>query len=303
MASVLFTICFLIFVAIMDYPYISRIINEKIQGEVVVNYQSNVENIEQKKKQQMLEDAIDYNKKLATGLSEIGEVSFQNEEIVDEEYENVLAIKDYGVMGIIRIPRIDVSLSIFHGTSEHSLENGSGHLEGSSLPIGGESTHTCLTAHRGLANKKMFTNLDLLENGDVFYIDVLGRTLAYEIYQITVVLPHEVDLIAIEEGEDLATLITCTPYGINSHRLFVQGKRIPYEAQKEPPLSVPTIVFNYWWIVATVLLLIWMVIMLWWFNKENKEIPTEISEEIPREILEETTREMSEEIIREIPEE
>ena len=276
MASVLFTICFLIFIAIMDYPYVARIINENIQGEVVVNYQENVEKIEETTRKQMLKDAINYNKELATGLSAIGEVSFQNEAIVDETYQNVLAVKDYGVMGLIRIPSIDVTLSIFHGTTKSSLDKGSGHLEGSSLPVGGKSTHTCLTAHRGLADKKMFTNIDLLRAGDVFYIDVLKRTLAYEVYDIEVVRPNEVDSIAIKEGEDLATLITCTPYGINSHRLFVHGKRIPYVAKKKQSQSVQAFMFNYWWVVATIVLLIWMIYMLYWFNKGKKRIPKEI---------------------------
>lgn len=270
MASVLFAVLFLIFVAIMDYPYISRMINERIQGEVVANYQNNAKNIVEEEKQQMLKDAINYNKELATGLSKLGEVSFQNEKIEDEEYENVLAIKDYGVMGVIRIPKIDVILSIYHGTTEESLAKGSGHLEGSSLPVGGESTHTCLTAHRGLADKKMFTYLDQLEEGDVFYIDVLDQTLAYEVYEIQVALPHEVDSIEIVKGKDLATLITCTPYGINSHRIFVHGRRIPYTPDNNQPLSTATQIFKYWWIVGTIVLLIFMTFMLYWFNKEQK---------------------------------
>ena len=271
MVSVLCTIGFLIFIAIMDYPYISRIINENIQGDVVNNYQDNVKNIEEKRIQHMLEDAISYNAELATGLSQIRKVSFQNEGIIDERYERLLAVKDYGVMGLIEIPKIDVTLSVFHGTSSESLNKGSGHLEGSSLPVGGNNTHTCLTAHRGLADKKMFTNLDLLEIGDIFYIHVLDILLTYEVYEIQVVLPHEVESIAIQEGKDLATLITCTPYGINSHRMLVHGKRIPNAAGEKQPISVPAFAFNNWWIVASILLLLWLVYLLYWFNKGTKQ--------------------------------
>jgi len=270
MASVLFATFFLIFIAIMDYPYIARMINDKTQSEVVVNYQTNAKSMEELKREEMLEDAIRYNNELATGLSKLGEVSLQNEEFEDDEYGDILAIKDYGAIATIRIPKIDVELSIFPGTSAAVLNKGSGHLEGSSLPIGGESTHTCLTAHRGLADKKMFTYLDQIEAGDVFYIDVLDETLAYQVYATEVVLPHEVENIEIKEGKDLATLITCTPYGINSHRIFVHGERIPYEVVAEQPISVVTKTFQYWWMVITIALLIFMTIMLLWFNRETK---------------------------------
>ena len=277
MASVLFAVFFLVFIAIMDYPYIARIMNDREQSEVVHNYQANAKSILELEKEQMLEDAINYNKELATGLSLIGEVSFQNEEIIDEEYEGILAIRDHGAMGLIRIPKIDVSLSIFPGTSSEVLGKGSGHLEGSSLPVGGESTHTCLTAHRGLADRKMFTYLDQLREGDVFFIDVLDETLAYQVYGVEIVLPHEVETIKIIEGEDLATLITCTPYGINSHRIFVHGERIPYDGNgDELDASLATKVFQYWWLVATIAALIFMAIMLYWFNKEPKPSRTSL---------------------------
>ena len=135
--------------------------------------------------------------------------------------------KDY--LSLLKIPKIDVQLPIYHGTDNDSLERGIGHLLGSSLPVGGDSTHTILTAHSGMASQKMFSDLPQMEIGDVFYLRILGETLAYQVDQINTVLPHDTTYLGIEHGEDLATLVTCTPFGVNTHRLLVRGERIPYE--------------------------------------------------------------------------
>ena len=151
----------------------------------------------------------------------------------DEEYESLLNLNGDGMMGYVEIPVIDQSIPIYHYTTEATLEKGAGHLFGSSLPVGGESTHAIISAHRGLPSAKLFTDLNLVEEGDVFYLHVLDQTLAYEVDQILTVLPDETESLGITEGEDYVTLITCTPYAVNTHRLLVRGHRIAYEEAKE----------------------------------------------------------------------
>lgn len=146
-----------------------------------------------------------------------------------EDYDHQLNIGGDGIMGYIEIPLISVNLPIYHGTDSTTLDAGAGHLIGSSLPVGGETTHAVLTAHSGMASQKLFSDLDKLEYGDVFFVKVLGQTLAYQVDQINTVLPHDTTYLGIEEGEDLCTLVTCTPFAVNTHRLLVRGTRIDYE--------------------------------------------------------------------------
>ena len=146
-----------------------------------------------------------------------------------DDYDNQLNIAGDGIMGYIEIPVISVNLPIYHGTGNESLERGVGHLLGSSLPVGGENSHCILTGHSGMASQKMFTDLEQMKVGDVFYLNTLGETLAYQVDEINTVLPHDTSLLGIEPGKDICTLVTCTPYGVNTHRLLVQGSRIPYE--------------------------------------------------------------------------
>lgn len=153
--------------------------------------------------------------------------------VLSENYLEVLNFDEAGTMGYITIPKINVKLSIYHGTADSTLQEGVGHLEGSSLPIGGESSHSVLTGHTGLAHAKMFTDLTKLEEGDTFYLHVLDQVLAYEVDQIKVVEPENTDDLHRELNKDYCTLITCTPYGVNSHRLLVRGSRIPYVAEDE----------------------------------------------------------------------
>ena len=150
----------------------------------------------------------------------------------DASYASLLDTTGTGGMGSMDIPKIGVELPIYHGTSEEVLSKGIGHLQGSSLPVGGESTHSILTGHRGLPQSKLLTRLDELEEGDYFFFHVLDETLAYQVTEIQVVKPEEVSVLKIQEGQDLASIITCTPYGLNTHRLIVTGKRVPYEAKQ-----------------------------------------------------------------------
>lgn len=274
LVSVVFVLLFFIFTGIMDYPFLMRLYNERVQGNVVVNYDEAASDTGEVEKEKMLADARAYNEKLANDSGVDIVIPFENKGKQDSEYMNLLNASENGVMGIIRIPKIDVSLPIYHGTSENELQKGAGHLEGSSLPVGGESIHSCISAHRGLPTSKMFTNLDLIENGDVFYIDVLRETLAYQVYKIETVTPDNVEPLIIRDGEDLVTLITCTPYGINTHRIYVHAQRIPYEGpQKEEKIDITSKGFwiNYWWIPVTIVLFLWMIFMLYMFNRKPKK--------------------------------
>ena len=173
--------------------------------------------------------AADYNATLVPG-TQSGD-SFSQEAIREaaENYDSLLNMAGDGIMGYVQIPMIRVDLPIYHGTDTETLDVGIGHLLGTSLPVGGESTHSVLTAHSGMATQKLFSDLDQLERGDVFYLQVLGEILAYQVDAINTVLPHDTTHLGITEGADHCTLVTCTPFGVNTHRLLVRGSRIPYE--------------------------------------------------------------------------
>ena len=214
--------------AVLLYPTVSSYVNEKNGSKVVSNYDAESVRLSNAEKEQMLEDARAYNKEMLSNIDLIDPFS-QGETSIDERYESLLNMDGSGMMGYIRIPKIKVEIPIYHGTSESVLQAGVGHFWGTSLPVGGESTHTVLTGHRGLPTKTLFTNMDKLVEGDVFYIKVLDETLAYKVDQILTVLPEETEALSIVPGKDYATLVTCTPYAINTHRLLVRGHRIPYE--------------------------------------------------------------------------
>lgn len=214
--------------AVLLYPTVSSYVNEKNGSKVVSNYDAESVRLSNAEKEKMLEDARAYNKEMLSNIDLIDPFS-QGEKSLDARYESLLNIDGSGMMGYIRIPKIKVEIPIYHGTSESVLQAGVGHFWGTSLPVGGESTHTVLTGHRGLPTKTLFTNMDKLVEGDVFYIKVLDETLAYKVDQILTVLPEETEALSIVPEQDYATLVTCTPYAINTHRLLVRGHRIPYK--------------------------------------------------------------------------
>ena len=183
--------------------------------------------------------AQEYNRYLAE-FSDLSSAAATENKREDSPYESLLDVGGSGVMGSIKIPSIKVNLPIYHGVSEAVLQVAAGHYIGSSLPVGGESTHAILTGHRGLPSAKLFTDLDRLEEGDIFYLKVLGEILEYPIDQIEIVLPEELDSLSITEGEDYVTLVTCTPYGINSHRVLIRGTRIPYDGNDEEKVAMKT---------------------------------------------------------------
>lgn len=221
-ATLVLTAILIIGIGLLLYPSVSNWWNQKNQSQVVMQYASTVSTMTEEQYSRMLDEADAYNQKLA----ETGELwSMTAEE--QSEYDSVLDVDGHGVMGYISIPKINVKLPIYHGTDDSVLQTSIGHLAGTSLPVGGENTHTVLSGHRGLPSARLFTDLDRLTEGDTFTITVLDKTLTYEVDQIRIVDPTDLSDLQIEEGRDLCTLVTCTPYGINTQRLLVRGHRVP----------------------------------------------------------------------------
>lgn len=220
--------------AVFFYPAASDFWNQMQQDKISVGYGKAVGGKTQEELEAERQKAQEYNKNLLKDEIIIDPFDQVQDRKVKGDYAKCLDPEGNGVMGMIEIPKINVYLPIYHGTSEDVLQKAIGHLEQTSLPVGGSGTHTVVSGHRGLPSAKLFTDLDRMEDGDVFYLHVLDETLAYEVDQITVVEPHNLEDLAIIKGEDHVTLVTCTPYSINSHRLLVRGTRIPYEeAQQE----------------------------------------------------------------------
>ena len=250
-------IVLLVAFSVLLYPTFSSYLNEKNGSKVVSYYDEESVKLSKAEKEQMLEEARAYNKEMLGNIDLIDPFSQEDVEI-DDRYESLLNVDGSGMMGYIRIPKINVELPIYHGTSEAVLQAGVGHFWGTSLPVSGESTHTVLTGHRGLPTKTLFTNMDKLEVGDIFYIKVLDETLAYQIDQILTVLPQETDSLSIEPGKDYATLVTCTPFAINTHRLLVRGERIPYEeaTKQEPDTNIkPELSFTAKVLIVTIIVI------------------------------------------------
>ena len=220
---------FLAGLGIILYPMFSDWYISRHQGQVVDNYDKKAAQMSQKEINEALEKAQEYNEELLGNVVLTDPFDPAAVEKQNEDYDNLLNIGGDGVMGSVEIPSINVYLPIYHGTDSKSLEKGAGHLENSSLPIGGKGTHAIISAHTGLPSAKMFDDLTEVKEGDIFYIHVLNRTLAYEVNQIKVVLPENVSDLLIDKNKDYVTLVTCTPYGINSHRLLVRGERTVYK--------------------------------------------------------------------------
>lgn len=219
--TILLVLIFLLGLSLLLYPAVSDYWNSKHQTRAIAVYSEEVSGLDKEQYQALWAEAAAYN----ASLRERDNVYLLTEE-QKAAYEQLLNVSGLGIMGYIEIPSIDCSLPIYHGTEESVLQIAIGHLEWSSLPVGGESTHCVLSGHRGLPSAKLFTNLDKLQEGDVFMLRVLDEVLTYEVDQILIVEPQETSPLKIEEGKDYCTLVTCTPYGINSHRLLVRGHRI-----------------------------------------------------------------------------
>lgn len=236
----------LVGLAILLYPTISNFLIEQNASRAIERYSEAVDAMSDEDAQAVLDTAHAYNTALAlrAGAVSSGEASGSSaspEELsaLLEQYNEVLNLNGDGMMGYISIPRIDVTLPVYHGSEERVLQTAVGHIESSSLPVGGMATHAVLTGHRGLPSAKLFTDLDKMQRGDLFFIRVLKDTYAYQVDAIETVLPDETDSLAIEAGEDKVTLVTCTPYGINSHRLLIHAHAVPYLPEMDELVGKP----------------------------------------------------------------
>ena len=240
MTYIIFPLLFLTGLSLLLYPFVSNEWNTYRQNRLISSYDSSVA-------EQEAAGAINYNEEWTQAqtyndalLPYILPDSFAAAQIdkeADEEYLSCLNLTGDGMMGYVQIPKIDIKIPIYHTTDESVLQIAAGHLEGSSLPVGGEGTNAVISAHRGLPSAALFTDLDRLEEGDPFLLHILDDTLCYQVDQISVVDPSDTSQLVAEDGEDLVTLLTCTPYGVNSHRLLVRGHRIPYEEVKDEAVA------------------------------------------------------------------
>ena len=228
--NIILILCVLAGVGILAYPFVSNMLHDRKQDEIITEYDEQMENLAEEEKEEMLAAARQYNEDLIGNVVLSDPFDPEALERINEDYDELLNYDDDGIMGYVEIPRIDVYEAIYHGTSDEVLAKGIGHLANTSLPVGGDGTHSVLSGHTGLPEAELFSNLEEMVEGDVFYIHVLGETLAYEVDQIKVVEPSDTSDLQIEADHDYVTLVTCTPYGINSHRLLVRGTRIPYDA-------------------------------------------------------------------------
>lgn len=237
-SGILFGLMFLLGFAILIYPTVSNQWNTYRQNQLISSYEELIGKMAEEdftkewEKANAFNDTIIHNNVFGDVFGEDGD------DIKNTEYWQILNVGNDGVMGYVSIPKINVKLSIYHGTADDVLQTGIGHLNGTKLPIGGESTHSVLAAHRGLPSARLFTDIEQLERGDMFYVHVLDETLAYQVDQILDMVDKDDNetlqkALQIEEGQDYVTLFTCTPYGVNSHRLLVRGTRVPYNGEEE----------------------------------------------------------------------
>ena len=236
-STIFIILIFLVGLGFISYPTVSNLWNQAHQSRAIATYTEQVEKLDDSSNKEMLKAARKYNKEL---LKKADHWKLSKKD--KKKYESLLDVSGTGIMGYIEIPKIDCSLPVYHGTDEGALQIAIGHLEGSSLPVGGKSSHCVLSGHRGLPSARLFTDLDQMEEGDTFILNILGHKLAYEVDQIKVVLPEEMSDLEIQEGKDLCTLVTCTPYGINTHRLLVRGHRVKYvetKVQEQKEVSKP----------------------------------------------------------------
>lgn len=268
-------IIFLAGLSLLLYPFVANQWNNHRQKQLISSYEQTVSDKDASHEidyDAELQKAKAYNEALLPSiLPDSFAVAQASEE--DKTYMDALNIAGDEVMGIVEIPKINIKLPIYHTTDEEVLKQAAGHLEGSSLPVGGESTHAVISAHRGLPSASLFTDLDQLKKGDHFLIHVLNETLCYEVDKISVVKPEETSSLAVEEGQDLVTLLTCTPYGVNTERLLVRGHRVPYVEQEvadeKTPLSGISLHTNYllWVIIGLTITAIFILVL---YLKEKK---------------------------------
>ena len=240
-------IIFILALLLTLYPIISNLYNQHHQSTIHTAYEEVIQQADTQELERIRELAKAYNEAIIPGTAEEAYSQTALQE-ASAHYDSQLDPGGSGIMGYVEIPKINVNLPIYHGTDSSTLERGTGHLLGSSLPVGGISTHAIITGHSGLATQKMFTDLEQLQPGDVFYLHVLGEALAYQVFYREPVPPHDTTRLGITQGKDYCTLITCYPTGVNTHRLLVQGERIPYEEAEviEEAVQLETVPESRW---------------------------------------------------------
>jgi len=254
--------------AILFYPMVSDYLNTITQMRAIRTYQEKASNLSDDEIEEKINKAIEYNN-LLYALDN----PFSDYEQLEDYYE-ILDISGTGVMGIVNIPAIDVELPVYHGTNSEVLNVAIGHLEGSSLPVGGSNTHTVLSAHRGLPSAKLFSDLDDLREGDRFTITVINRTVTYEVDQISIVEPDDTSKLQIENNGDYATLLTCTPYGINTHRLLVRGHRVENrEEASKTNITADAVVIDKISVIPFIAIPLFIILIIYWIwsDKKRKE--------------------------------
>ena len=283
LSGILFGLLFLVGFGILADPTVSNQWNTYRQSRLISNYEQAVSDMQPEDYTKEWEAAREFDSTLVQN-NIYGDVFGSDDvDMKDTDYWKVLNVAGDGVMGYLSIPKINIKLAIYHGTAEDVLQTGIGHMNGTSLPIGGESTHSVLAAHRGLPAARLFTDIDQLKQGDMFYIHVLDETMAYQVDQILDMVDkddHETleEALQIQEGEDQVTLFTCTPYGVNSHRLLVRGTRVPYNGEEEvestPVDSMLRAIQNYYMlylILGLAVTLLVILIMKFLFDRKNKK--------------------------------
>lgn len=272
-------IFFIIGLSLLLYPTVANQWNTYRQSKLMSNYEEQIEEMQSSGEVDMeaeWEKAEAYNEALLPTILPDSFAIAEAKQEEDKTYTSSLNLMGDGMMGKVVIPKIDVNLPVFHYTTKEVLENGVGHLEGSSLPIGGESSHSVLSAHRGLPSASLFTDLDQLELGDHFLIYVLDDVLCYEVDQVKVVEPKETEDLSVEDGKDLMTLFTCTPYGVNTHRLLVRGHRVPYEetilTDEHVPTSNRSLHTNYLlWVFVGLAVTGLLILVMYRIDKKRRE--------------------------------
>lgn len=269
MSTIIAILVFITGLSLLLYPTVSNYWNSKHQSRVVANYSDTLAKMDKKEKQAAIDQAVQYNESLVLNGNR-----FSPSDSELSLYKSLLNADGTGMMGYITIPEIRCKLAIYHSVDDSVLQVGVGHLEGSSLPVGGSSTHCVISGHRGLVSARLFTDIDRLEKGDLFYLHVYGKVLAYEVDKISVVEPEDYGPLEIEEGKDLCTLLTCTPYGINTQRLMVRGHRVVDSLYDESNITsdaarVDTLVVAS--CVGVVLLLVGIIVSKIWRLKGHEK--------------------------------
>ncbi len=263
--NVIFGSVFLLGLSIFLYPTVSNWFATRTHYSEVSTYDEAVKKLEKEEIDRKEEEAQEYNKKVQNTTQTFSDPFREKDSEHKGSTVDMLNIGD--VMGYVEIPKIDVNLPIYQGTTEEVLSRGIGQLSESSLPIGGENTHTVLTGHRGLPSALMFTHLDKVEKNDIFYIHSLDKVLAYKVDQIKTVLPNETEDLLVVQGQDYATLITCTPYGVNTHRLLVRGHRVPYDTVEKEMIPKSFIIED--WMIVLPIVLICIILLMIYLKKRK----------------------------------